>query len=631
MNLRRNIIFSLLGCLFFNCNGIYGESSLAIIPQPVKVERLSGFYLFSAKSYFSISPDQNELKEILNPFTGLYKPHTLIVKSENKADKQSIRLELLSQNDNTLGDEGYRLRIEPKGVRLEANKEAGIFYGLQTLMQLLPADYNGTDKINIPCVSILDYPRFQWRGLLLDVSRHFFSKEFLKRYIDQMAKYKYNILQLHLTDDQGWRIQIDALPALTEKGAWRAERVGRFFRIEPQQSGEPATEGGFYTKADMREIIEYAKQRKVLILPEIEMPGHSLAAIVAYPGLSCTGEQYRVNVGNNFYGKEDNALCVGNEAVFEYVDKVLEEVADLFPSPYIHIGGDECFKGFWQECPKCQKRIEEEGLKNLHELQSYFIKRVQKIAQSKGKQIIGWDEILEGGLAPGAIVTSWRGINGGIAAARKNHQVIMSPMDYCYLDLYQGEPSVEPKTYSMCLLSDCYNYEPVPENVDPYYILGGQGNLWTESVPAGRHAEYMTWPRAFALAETFWSAKDVRDWKSFIPRMEQHMKRLDASGVNYAKSVYNVIVSPVKDAEGKMTHIELGAEIEGTEIYYTFDETDPDRYSKRYEGIPLSIPKSAETIRCITYYKDKIGKVVSLSLDELAKRRPIHRYNIVFD
>lgn len=606
-------------------------AEIHIIPQPVKIEKLTGSYIFSSQSYFSISPDQSELKEMLELFTGLYAPDRLGIKPENKPGKQSIRLELLSQIDNALGEEGYRLNVDPKGIRLEANKETGIFYGLQTLIQLLPSTYNGTDQIEIPGVSILDYPRFQWRGLLLDVSRHFFSKEFVMRYIDQMVKYKYNVLQLHLTDDQGWRIQIDALPELVKKGAWRAERVGKYWNIEPQQPGEQATEGGFFSKKDIEEIISYAAKRNVMIVPEIEMPGHSLAAITAYPDLSCTGEQYCVNVGNDFYTKDDNALCVGNEAVFDYVDKVLKEVAGLFPGPYIHIGGDECYKGFWEKCPKCRKRMEEEGLKGLNELQSYFIKRVQKIALSNGKQIIGWDEILEGGIAPGAIVTSWRGINGGIAAARKKHQVIMSPIDNCYLDLYQGEPSVEPNTYSMCRLSDCYNFEPVPEGVDPFYILGGQGNLWAESIPTGRHAEYMTWPRGLALAETFWSAKEVRDWKSFIPRMEQHMKRFDDTGVNYAKSVYNAIVSPIKDAEGNMTHIRLDSEIEGTEIYYTFDETDPDRFSRRYVDKPLAIPNSAETIRCITYSGDKQGKMISLSLKELAKRKPIDRYDVIYE
>ena len=619
------IVISMFSILIL-CKGENKETEIALIPQPVHFERLSGVYTFSQKTNFSVSPQQTELQEVLKLFTGIFE-----VKTEKKLSGKGIRVELLTTVDAQLGEEGYRLDVKPNGIKLEANKEAGIFYGLQTLMQLLPAGYNKTVETEISCMSILDYPRFKWRGLLLDVSRHFFSKEFLKRYVDQMVKYKYNVLQFHLTDDQGWRIQIDALPELTEKGAWRAERVGRFWNIEPQQPGEPATEGGFYSKADMQEIIDYASQRNVMILPEIEMPGHSLAAIVAIPELSCTGEQYTVCVGNNFYTKDNNALCVGNEAVFEYVEKVLGEVAALFPSPYIHIGGDECFKGFWGKCPKCQKRMKEEGLKDLNELQSYFIKRVQKIALSKGKQIIGWDEILEGGIAPGAVVTSWRGINGGIAAARKKHQVIMSPIESCYLDLYQGEPSVEPNTYSMCRLSDCYNFEPVPKDIDPNYILGGQGNLWTESVPTGRHAEYMTWPRAFALAEVFWSTKEARDWKSFIPRMEQHMERLDADGVNYAKSVYNVIVSPVKDTEDKLTHVQMGAEIEETEIYYTFDETDPDRFSKRYTGEPVSIPKSAETIRCISYYKGTTGKLISIPLTELSKRRPIPRYNVTFD
>src|ERR1041385_2284570 len=348
--------------------------------------------------------------------------------SASNSEKSNISLSLNKQADTSLHDEGYILKVTPSNITITANKAAGLCYGLQTVLQLLPPSIESTTTVQnvqwtIPCVDVKDGPRFGWRGLMLDVSRHFFTKQEVEAYIDQMARYKFNTLHLHLADDQGWRIEIKSLPQLTQVGAWRVKRTGRWGTFIPALAGEPTPDGGFYTQNDMKEIIKYAQDRFITILPEIDVPAHSLALIAAYPNLSCTQLQYSVSAGGKGYERNDNVLCVGNDSSFVMLDKIFTEIAALFPNPYIHIGGDEAYKGFWDACPKCQKRMADEHLKDVDELQSYFVKRVEKIVESKGKKLIGWDEILEGGLAPNATVMSWRGIEGGIAAAKMGHEV----------------------------------------------------------------------------------------------------------------------------------------------------------------------------------------------------------------
>ena len=326
-----------------------------------------------------------------------------------------------------------------------------------------------------------------------------------------------------------------------------------------------------------------------------------------------------VNVGNKFYGEDENTLCIGKEETFEFMDKVLTEVAALFPDEYIHIGGDECFKGFWHKCPRCQARMKAEKLKNENELQSYFIHRMESLLKEKGKKLIGWDEISEGGLAPDATVMSWRGMEGGIQAAKAGHHVIMTPAEHCYIDLWQGEPSVEPDTYSMCRLKDSYSFNPVPEGVPAEMILGGQGNLWAESVPTFRHAEYMAWPRGWALAEVLWTGPEQTNWDKFWPRVEQHFVRANAAQINYARSMYNAIITPSYTADGTL-EIKLETELGNLDIYYTFDNTDPDAFTPKYSE-PLRVPKDATWLRVVTYREGKpIGKVITLPITELEKR-----------
>jgi hexosaminidase len=599
--------------------------SIAIIPKPLAMEVHAGHFILTNSTAVSTTSSESDVKQSIQWFIDKIAASTGYHLSTKRSSKNAINLILNKHADASLHDEGYTLKVTPSMVTITANKPAGLFYGLQTVLQLLPPSIESvTDVQNtkwiMPCVDIKDVPRFGWRGLMLDVSRHFFTKQEVKEYIDQMARYKYNTLHLHLADDEGWRIEIKSLPELTKTGAWRVQRTGRWGTFIAALAGEPATDGGFYTQEDLKKIIKYAQDRFITILPEIDVPAHSLALISSYPNLSCTQLPYSVNAGGKGYERNDNVLCIGNDSTFTMLDKIFTEIAALFPNPYIHIGGDEAYKGFWDACPKCQKRMADEHLKNVDELQSYFVKRVENIVESKGKKLIGWDEILEGGLAPNATVMSWRGMSGGIAAAKMGHEVVMTPWDYCYLDLYQGEPQGEPPTYGLCRLSDSYNYEPVPDSIDEKYILGGQGNLWTESVPTFRHAEYMTWPRGIALAEVYWSTKANKNWTDFITRLEKQFPRLDAANVKYSRSMYNVIFEPARIKNSNFG-VTLITEVKGLDIYYTFDNTNPDRFSPKFDGKPIQFPDGANFLNAIAYRDGKpIGVQINVPKDVLEKR-----------
>jgi hexosaminidase len=593
----------------------------AIIPQPVKVKSNTGS--FEIKNHTAVYCKSEDLVGM-----GKYLGEQLGGLEVKNGSGRGINLMIADEEVKGLGTEGYKLNVTASRIEIIANRPNGIFYGVQSLLQMLPpVMLNSSEKnyllCEVRCVEIEDFPRFQWRGLLLDVSRHFFTIDEVKKLIDQMVMYKFNVLQLHLTDDQGWRIEIKSLPELTDIGAWRVPRTGLWWDRERPGDGEKATYGGFYTHEEIKDLVRYASERYVNILPEIEAPGHSMAAIASYPYLSSTGLQYKVNPGSKFYTIEDNSLCPGKESTFEYMDKVFTEVAELFPFEYIHIGGDECYKGFWEKCGDCRKRVSENGLKDMKELQSYFVKRLEKILEAKGKKLIGWDEILEGGLAPNATVMSWRGMEGGISAAKAQHHVVMSPVDFAYIDYYQGDPAVEPPTFAMLRLNKVYTFEPVPEGVDSSFILGGQGNLWTESVPTFRHAEYMLWPRSLALSEVFWSPKNTRDWAGFVHRTDANLERMKQMDINFATSYHDAIIKPSKDEKGNLL-IQLDTEIEGLELFYTFDNTYPDHHSPLYnKGEKLTIPTDADTFIVITCKDGKpVGKMITVSLTELAKRVP---------
>ncbi|MGB4775123.1 MAG: family 20 glycosylhydrolase, partial [Daejeonella sp.] len=485
-------------------------------------------------------------------------------------------------------------------------------------------------KWDIPCVEITDYPRFGWRGLMFDVARHFFTKNEVKQYIDNMVRYKYNLLHLHLTDDEGWRLEIKSLPRLTEVGAWNVKKVGYFGTFSPPLPDEPRDYGGFYTQDDIKELITYAKDRFVDVLPEIDVPGHSLAAIASYPELSCTPEakNYKVRSGEQIMDWSaspgpkaliDMTLCPANEKVYEFLDKVITEVAQLFPFEYIHMGGDECAKNFWAKSDSIKALMDREGLNNLTEVQSYFEKRVEKIVESKGKKFMGWDEILEGGLSPSAAVMSWRGMKGGIEAAKMQHEVVMSPTTFAYLDYMQGDPAMEARVYASLRLSKAYQFEPLPDGVDPKYIKGGQANLWTEHIYNMRKAEYMTWPRAFAISESLWSLKQNRRWDHFFKKVEKHFERFNVAEINYSPSVYDPVIIAGKTPDNKLK-VELSTEIDGLDIYYTFDNSFPDRFYPKYTEV-LLVPKDASMLRMITYRgKQVTGRMLTISVDDLKKR-----------
>jgi hexosaminidase len=621
-----NKVFFLFVCFFLTLwgggNCVFCQNQLPLVPEPVEVKSLTSIFYLSSKSKIVIPSGNEEIWRIAKLFSiqleSLTDLQTTISSDIKKDGKQAVILKLNRESNALLDSEGYLLDVSSHKITIAANKPAGIFYGIQTLLQLIPTKKQNA-SIEIPCVNIVDYPRFGWRGLMLDVSRHFFTKEEVKRYIDQMVKYKYNTFHWHLTDDNGWRIEIKSYPKLTSVGAWSVARTGRYGSFEPEQVGEPTTYGGFYTQDDIREIVKYANARFVTIVPEVDVPAHSREIIAAYPEVSCSGKPTTVSAGTRNPISE-NVLCVGNEHNFEMLDAIFGEIASLFPGVYIHIGGDEANKDFWKGCPQCQKRMTDEGLKNEEELQSYFTQRVGRILASKGKKLIGWDEILEGGLAPDATVMSWRGSEGAVAATKAGHQSVMSPTQFCYFDYMQGEPFIERMGAGHLRVSHVYQFEPVPAEADPRFILGGQGNIWTEMIPNFRRVEYMTWPRALALSEVLWSPAKKRNWDDFAGRMEAQFPRFDQAKVNYAPCIYDPEISAVNDDKGYM-QIVFTPEIKGLDIYYTFDGTFPDNFSGKYTDRPISIPKGASEIWAITYRNGKpIGRLLVASLDELKRR-----------
>lgn len=605
----------------------------SLIPQPLTTRVLPG--TFTLPVHISISaPEDNQLEQVIAALkTRFSVPTGYPVRLNAGSTKATIRLMLNETTDPLLGAEGYKLAITPAFIVIRANKAAGLFYGVQTLVQLFPKEIESSRlvkgiRLKAACVDITDVPRFGWRGLMFDVSRHFFTKTDVKTFIDQMVRYKFNLLHLHLTDDEGWRIEIKGLPKLTEAGAFRAYKVGYFGTFAAPAADEPRTYGGFYTQDDIREIVAYAKARFVNILPEIDVPGHSLAAVVAYPELSCTpaANTYKVRSGEeimDWNGPKplaliDNTLCPANEKVYDFLDKVLTQVAALFPFDYIHMGGDECPKNFWATNPAILDLMKRENLKTMEEVQSYFEKRLEKIVESKGKKFMGWDEILEGGLAPNAMVMSWRGIEGGIQAAKLGHDVVMSPTTFAYLDYMQGDSAIEPKIYATLRLNKAYQFEPVPEGVDPKFIKGGQANLWTEQVYTMRHLEYMIWPRALAISESVWSAKSKKNWDDFVPRVEKQFARFDVQQIKYAPSIYDPIFSYSLDVK-KSVVVTLSSEIKGLELYYSFDNSFPDQFYPAYTT-PLVVPDEATNLRVISYRNGKpIGRMITIALAGVKK------------
>ncbi|MBX3252984.1 MAG: family 20 glycosylhydrolase [Chitinophagaceae bacterium] len=609
-----------------------------IIPEPVSLIRNEGVFMLHENTAIQVA-DAGSANKVASYLSGMLSAATgFPVPVTKEAASADIHLIMMKEKDPELGKEGYLLSVTAQSVTISANEPAGLFYGVQSFLQLLPAEIESKTTVKnvswtAPCVEVKDYPRFGWRGLMFDVSRHFFTKEEVKKFIDDMARYKFNLLHLHLTDDQGWRIEIKSLPKLTSVGAWNVKKTGTFNYFSKPEPDEPRDYGGFYTHDDIREIVQYAQEQFINILPEVDVPGHSLAAIASYPELSCTpgAEKYHVNSGEkfmvwppsgHFYGLVDNTLCPANEKVYAFLDKVFTEVAQLFPFEYIHMGGDETARNFWEKSAAIKALMQREKLKNLDEVQSYFVKRVEKIIESKGKKMIGWDEILQGGLAPNAAVMSWRGIKGGIEAAKQKHEVVMSPSTHAYLDYMQGDAVTEPPVYATLRLQKTYEFEPVPNGIDPAYIKGGQANLWTEQVYNTRHLQYMLWPRAFAVAESVWSPKEKKNWDSFVGRVEKQFERFDVAEKKYSPAMYDPVFKVTKSAKN-LPVVELNTEVKGLNIYYSFDNSFPDKFYPEYKR-PVTVPKDAVAMKVITYRNGKpIGRMIVMPVAELKKRAGI--------
>lgn len=614
-------------------------NDISIIPQPVSVKQSHGHY--SLPHHIVIqAPELPDLEHTISVLQSKLSVSTAyrVVKTSHSANP-SIKLLLNESFNEKLGNEGYELSVNHSGILLKANKPVGLFYAVQTLLQLFPAEIESRERLGavswaIPFVEITDFPKLGWRGLMFDVARHFFTKDEVKQYIDAMVRYKYNILHLHLTDDEGWRIEIKGFPKLTEVGAWNVKRVGEFGDFIPPKADEPRDYGGFYTQEDIKELVQYAKDRFVNILPEIDVPGHSLAAIASYPELSCTPEavNYKVRSGEKIMDWSggappkallDNTLCPANEKVYSFMDTVLAQLADLFPFEYIHLGGDEAPINYWQNNDMIKALMAREGIKKITDVQGYFTRRVEKIVESKGKKMMAWDEVLEGGVSPTTAVMSWRGMKYGIEAANNGHEVVMSPTTYAYLDYMQADQITEPRVYASLRLSKSYEFEPVPSDVNPKYIKGGQANLWTEQVYNIRQAEYMTWPRGLAIAESVWSPSGSKNWTEFFSRVEKHFKRFDFSETKYSPAVYDPIFKAGKTADNKLT-IDLSTEIDGIDIYYSFDNSFPDRFYPKYMTT-LIAPIDAKQLKVITYKgKVPVGRMITMPISELRKRARLY-------
>ena len=512
-------------CLFLwvlgMCLTAHSLKAQSVIPVPLKMEQGTGCFLLSENTKLYINLQGLEAQLLENCLQAL----PVHLKKGKKKDTQNILSLLITEKNHQLpSPESYTLSVTPQQILIRATSGAGLFYGMQTLLQL--AQPSGAGSYSIASVEIEDTPRFAYRGLMLDVSRHFSTKEFIKKQIDALAYYKINRLHLHLTDAAGWRLEIKKYPLLTEFAAWRTDPTwkqwwngGRkYVRFDA-----PGAYGGYYTQDDIREILEYARQHYITVIPEIEMPSHSEEVLAAYPQLSCAGEPYK-----------NSDFCVGNEETFMFLENVLTEVMELFPSEYIHIGGDEAGKSAWKTCPKCQKRMKDEHLANVDELQSYLIHRIEKFLNNHGRHLLGWDEILQGGIAPNATVMSWRGEEGGIAAVTSGHRAIMTPGAYCYLDSYQDAPYSQPEAIGGYLpLKKVYSYNPVPASLtaeQAKLVYGVQGNLWVEYIPTPEHVEYMIYPRILALAETAWSAPERKSWPDFHTRALSAVADLQAKG-----------------------------------------------------------------------------------------------------
>ena len=617
-----NYLLFLIISLFFSCKQETIQlKEIGIIPKPLFQEMNKGVFVLDENIRFISDTELNQVSNYLK----LYIEENYQVSFTPQKESKKI---VFTSNDTISNEEGYELKIGENSILIASKNSKGAFYAVQSLLQLMPIKSNGL-AIAIPCLELQDEPQFKYRGMHLDVGRHFFSVDFIKKYIDLMARLKMNTFHWHLTEDQGWRIEIKKYPKLQEIAAFRNETLVGHYNNQPHQF-DGKKYGGFYTQEQIKEVVAYANTRQVTIIPEIEMPGHSQAAIAAYPALGCTGEQAEVATK---WGVFDEVYCP-KESTFKFLEDVIDEVVTLFPGKYIHIGGDEAPKTNWKKCAHCQRLIKEKGLKDEHGLQSYFIARMEKYINSKGKQIIGWDEILEGGLAPNATVMSWRGTSGAIEAAKEGHDVILTPGSHCYFDHYQSEDENEPLAIGGFLpLEKVYHFNPIPKELteeESKYVLGAQGNVWTEYMKSEKQVEYMAFPRAIALSEVVWSSPEHKNYSDFINRLEQYQKRLDQLDVNYANHMYSV-KGELKNTEGNVTY-QLNATSSSYPIYYATDKSAP---SKLYVN-PIPVDSSM-TIKAVildsnaialgAIFQQKINLHKGVGAKILIDKKPHPAYN----
>ncbi|CAM4203687.1 beta-N-acetylhexosaminidase [Zobellia nedashkovskayae] len=537
---------------------------------------------------------------------------------EANRDEKYILFKLIKKSE--LQDEGYQLEVTPESITVTAKDYAGLFNGFQTLRQTFPIENSRT--IEIPAMSVTDNPRFGWRGIMLDVSRHFQTKEYILKQIDVLSAYKVNKFHWHLTDDQGWRIEIKKYPKLTDKGAWRGDRTGiTWWERDKATAEEPKTVGGFYTQEDIKEVIAYAKIRNVEVIPEIDIPGHSKALVASYPELFCYNDaeaNFEVAVGGK---APDNAVCAGKEYTYEFLEGVIEEIAALFPSEYLHIGGDECNKSNWKKCPYCQETKTENNLKDEEELQSHFIQKIHKIVKAQKKTMIGWDEILSGNGAPGATIMAWRRgtYTPQITAPQNGYPTIMTSYKYMYISQIQGATISEPEGPKVVLpVSKVYSHDPMPKELSAEQqelVLGNQASLWAEFTPTEEHNEYMLYPRALASAEVSWSKPENKNWLRFQNALgAYHFEKLEKTGINVSKSVFSVYPSYAIDELKNQAIVYLQTETEGNAIHYTLDGEEPTNQSEKYNSEFRTEAKTLLKAGIFNADGELLGKVLEIRL-----------------
>ena len=601
--MKRIFYFILLAALMSGCGRRATVKEISVVPEPVFTLQKEGSFTLKDNPRISLTGIGQNAPTVRYVMSSLRhaRMHPSMVAPGRNSD---IDLIVLDTSNPELGEEGYLLEVRNNGIRLSANTETGLFYAYQTFIQMLPPDASRVRyrAITLPECTILDYPRFEWRGAHLDVCRHFFPVKFIKKYIDVMASYKLNRFHWHLTDDHGWRLPSEKYPKLNTIGSWRVDRDDQpWGHADPPREGERATYGGFYSKEDIADIVQYAAERGIEVVPEIEMPGHVSALLASYPQLACDKGPYSVAIGP--YWPPKAIVCLGKDSTLIVLEDLVDEVMDLFPGRYIHLGGDEAVKDNWEQCLKCQRRIRTERLDNEEQLQQWLMARIAARVAARGKQAIGWDEIED---TPGMIVMSWRGQNTGYEAAGRGQKVIMCPTDYCYLDYYQANPLFQPKSIGgLVTLDKAYSFDPVPADAPEgteEHVIGGQCNLWTEYINTPQHAEYMLLPRMLAISECLWSPAEKKDWGRFRRAVEEQKERLAARGYNYCEGSFEPHFT-ARRIDDQTMNISISTEVPNTYIFYTTDSATPTRKSPIYLG-PIDLSRGTH-IKILPVYKDQ--------------------------